>query len=201
MAITPKPITEHTQRLEDRSPIGTRYTDGRGGVYTLVAYDIDPDRRAIAEPVLLGDYQFEISHTLYDVLDHGSVRLEYANEIVEGEQTLDVAPADPEMSERARAAAMKRYQEPARDTGDLWSVLVFEDLDTDDKVTAFHKWAKAELELRKAEAELARAAQERAWTLERLIGLTGSQQKAGRTVGLNQSSISRALRTLPADRP
>lgn len=200
MDITPKPITEHTLRLEDRSPIGTRYTDGRG-TYTLVAYEIDPTQRAIADPVLLGDYELKKPPTLYDVLDHGSVNLEYAREIVEGDQVLEVAPEDPEMSERARAAALKRYEEPARDTSDLWAVLAFEDLDTDDKVAAFHKWAEAELDLRKAEAELARASRDRAWTLKRLIGLTGSQQKAGRTVGLNQSSVSRALRSLPADRP
>ncbi|MET8682201.1 hypothetical protein ABZW18_32670 [Streptomyces sp. NPDC004647] len=73
-------------------------------------------------------------------------------------------------------------------------MLAFNDLNTDDEVKAFHLWRRAQSELRKAEQTLARAATDRAVTLERLVNLTGSQEKAGKIVRLNQSSVSSSLR-------
>lgn len=198
MTITPKPITDRTRRIEDRSPIGTRYRDSStGSYYTLVAYSLDATTPHLAHPILIGDYQFDTTRTWYDGLADGSVTMESAREIVTDDEVLEVAPADPEKSTRARAAAMNRNEESARSTSDLWSVLAFDDLNTDEEIAAFHAWAEAELELRKAEMTLARAARDRAGKLQRIVNLKGSQAAAGRVVGLNQSSISRSLKTLP----
>lgn len=195
MTITPKPVTANTSHINDRSPIGTRYTDGTGFV-TLVAYEMSPNRPTEALPVFVDDDDLDAS-------TDGSAPLNYAMEYVDvhDDEALTVAPADAEKSRSARAAALKRYNEPPMDTSDLHRVLCFEDLTTDDEIKAFHRWGAAELELRKAQHELARAARNRADTLQALVHLRGSQDKAGRTVGLNQSSISRALRGATPERP
>lgn len=200
MTITPKPITADTGHINDRSPIGTRYTDG-SGFCTLVAYEMSPTQPQRALPMFVDDYDLDAPRTEFDILSDGSIPLEYATEFVDDNDPLTVAPDDPAKSQRARAAAQKRYNEPPVDTGDLHRVLCFEDLDSDEEIKAFHRWGVTELELRKVQYDLARASRARADALQVIVHLRGSQERAGRTVGLNQSSVSRALRSASPDRP
>lgn len=203
MAITPKPITERTRHIEDRSPIGTRYRasyEGDGHCYTLVAYELDPTQPRTAIPYFIGDYQFNTKRTWVDQLTDGTILIETAAEIVTDDQVLEVAPDDLEKATRARSAAMGRYQEPYRNTGDFGRVLAFEDLTTDQEVAAFHAFAEAERKLREAQWTLERVARERSERVARIADLKGSQSAAARTLGVNQSSVSRALRERP-ERP
>lgn len=200
VTITPKPITTDTFHIDDRSPIGTRYTHGRG-FCTLVAYEMSPTQPQRALPMFVDDYDLDTPRTEFDILSDGSIPLDYATEFVDDNDPLTVAPDDLEKSQRARAAAQKRYNEPPADTGDLHRILCFEDLDSDEEIQAFHRWGATELELRKVQYDLARASRARADALQVLVHLRGSQDRAGKTVGLNQSSVSRALRSATPDQP
>ena len=200
VTITPKPITADTFHINDRSPIGTRYTEGTS-LLTLVAYEMSPNQPNRALPVFIDDDDLDATHTEFDLLSDGSIPLDYAAEYVEGDDALTVTPDDPEKSKRARAAAQKRYNEQPVDTGDLHRVLCFEDLTSENEIKAFHRWGAAELELRKVQYDLARASRTRGDALHVLVNLRGSQEKAAQVVGLNQSSVSRALRSATPDRP
>jgi hypothetical protein len=183
VTITARPIVGDRCHIDDRSPIGTRYTDGTS-TYTLVAYELSPARRSLALPVLVDDDELDAPRTEFDFLSDGSIPLMYPMEIVDADGVLAVAPGDSEMADRARAAAVKRYNEPPVDTGDLHRVLAFEDLATVEEVKAFHLWAEAELAVRKAQYDLARASAGRDAALQRVANLTGSRDSAGRVVGL-----------------
>ncbi|HEY6116816.1 MAG TPA: hypothetical protein VI172_12735 [Candidatus Dormibacteraeota bacterium] len=200
MTITAKPINANTGHIDDRSPIGTRYTDGHT-TYTLVAYELNPSIPTRALPMFVDEDDLDTPRTEFETLSDGSIPLAYAMELVDGNETLTLAPENPEQSRRARAAALQRYNEPAADTGDLSRVLAFEDLNDEDEVKAFHRWAVTEIALRKAQHALARASRDRADALARIVGLRGSQDKAAAVVGLNQSSVSRALKAATPDRP
>ncbi|SFY54030.1 hypothetical protein [Streptomyces sp. F-1] len=84
-----------------------------------------------------------------------------------------------------------------RDTSDFSRVMLHGDLGSDEEVTAFLLYAKAELELRLPQRKLERASRERAERIALVADLTGSQRRAARVLGLNQSTISRALRECP----
>ncbi|MFJ1528256.1 hypothetical protein ACIOFV_07475 [Streptomyces mirabilis] len=198
--LTPKPITHDTELLRDRSPIGTRYTCG-GTAYTLVAYGFAWTFPGTAQPYLLRDDELDIPQSRHEHIAGGSVTLKCPADILGPDEVLEVAPDDPDKAERARAAALKRYNEPARVVGDLLRVCAFEDLTSDEEIDAFHRWDKAELNLRNAQAVLARAAASRAEVIETFVRLRGSQRKAGDLLGLNQSSISRALQGPLRDNP
>lgn len=203
MNITPKPITEDTDRMSSRSPIGTRYTDGEHS-YTLVAYSIDPYAPTQAVPVLVGDNDLaEYPNTnWFDHLTDGALKLcDPADILGIGCEELQVAPADLEAANKARAAAVKQYQDrPHFDTQEFTNVMAFDDLATDDEVAAFIAFAKAELELRKAQFEMERASRQRSNRVARIADLKGSQRAAAQMLGLNQSTVSRALRERP-ERP
>ncbi|MFI5831109.1 hypothetical protein ACIA6C_28310 [Streptomyces sp. NPDC051578] len=194
MSLTPRPIKCNTSSVASRSPIGTRYTDG-DETYTLVAYRYDDANPKLAIPILVGDSDFDDKEpNWFETLTHGSITLEVPSSVLAAEDILEIAEADEELSARARAAAFKRYNEPARDTSDWVSVLAFEDIETDEELAAFHRWVKTELALREAQAALARAAEERGYAIGELVALRGSQEKAARLIGLNQSSVNRAMR-------
>jgi hypothetical protein len=200
MTNTPKPITVKTRRIEDRSPIGTRYTDGTY-TYTLVAYSIDPHSPRSAHPLFVDDDDLNNPDPhWFDRMTNGSLNLRYVPDILgDGrDEVLEVAPADPEIAARARAAAVKQYQDrPYRDTGELQRVMAFDDLTSDEELAAFVEFGKAELELRQAQRALERASHQRSERMARIVDLKGSQQAAARTLGANQSSVSRALRERP----
>lgn len=196
MALTAHPITARTYSMDDRSPIGTRYADG-DDLYTLVAYDMPPTNPRQALPMFVWDDDLDAEPTEFDILSRGSIEVSYAQAILDDGEELVPAPADPETSARARAAAVARYQEPYRDTGDAQRVLAFDDLATQEEVDAFHQWGRADLALRDAQYALERAAKERAYTLRTIVNLRGSQPKAAAALGMNQSSVSRALRLAP----
>lgn len=201
MTITQKPITLRT-KTADRSPIGTRYVIGES-TYTLVAYSHSRNGfgKPTATPVLVSDYDLDAPRTEWDILSDGSLTFECPESLLNDlDEILEVAPEDPERSDRARAAALKRYNEAARSTADQWEVLSFDDLTTDQEFAAFVEFTEAELRLRKAQAELERAARERSEWIARIADLKGSQQAAARTLGVNQSTVSRALRERP-ERP
>lgn len=200
MNITPQTITEGTDRMSRRSPIGTRYTaDGHG--YTLVGYSIDPYLPTQAVPVFVADDDLGNipNPNWYDRLANGALALLYPEDILGiGSEELHVAPADEETASKARAAAVKQYQDrPYRDTGEIHRVMAFDDLTTDDEVAAFIAFGKAELELRKAQMTLERASRERSDRVARIADLKGSQKAAAQTLGVNQSTVSRALRERP----
>ncbi|MFF8911544.1 hypothetical protein [Streptomyces olivaceoviridis] len=199
MTMTPQPITEHSDTMSDRSPIGTRYAD-EDGTYTLVAYLIDPHAPRYARPVLVADDDLTNppSHP-YDRIANGDLPLLYPEDVCGlGSETLEVAPDDPEMTAKARAAAVKQYQaRPYRDTGEFNRVMAFDDLTTDEELAAFINFAAAELELRQAQQALEKASRTRAEHIARIADLKGSQQAAARTLGVNQSTVSRALRERP----
>lgn len=196
MALTAHPITARTCSMDDRSPIGTRYADG-DELYTLVAYDMSPFNPRQALPMFVWDDDLDAEATEFDTLSRGSIEVSYAREIIDGDEELVPAPASPETSDRARAAAVARYQESYRNTGDSQRVLAFEDLTTQEEVDAFHRWAKADLALCDAQYALERAAKKRAYTLRTIVNLRGSQTKGAAALGMNQSSVSRALRMVP----
>jgi hypothetical protein len=194
MAFTPQPIKCNTNSIARRSPIGTRYTDG-DDTYTLVAYRYDDANPRFALPILIADSELnDGDRTWFETLTHGSITLEVPTSILGDDQILEVAEPNDEMADRARTAAVKRYNEPARDTGDFVSVLAFEDLETDEELAAFHQWVTTELALREAQAALSRAAERRGYAIGDLVHLRGSQDAAARLLGMNQSSVSRAMR-------
>lgn len=200
MTITPKPITVKTRRAEDRSPIGTRYTDGEY-TYTLVAYSIDPHSPRSAYPLFVDDDDLNgPAPHWFDRMTNGALNLLYAPDILgDGkDEVLKVAPADPEAAAKAQAAAVKQYQDrPYRDTGELQRVMAFDDLASDEELAAFVEFGKAELELRQAQQALERASRQRSERVARIADLKGSQKSAAQTLGVNQSTVSRALRERP----
>jgi hypothetical protein len=203
MTITATPITAKKHRTADRSPIGTRYTDGTY-TYTLVAYSIDPHSPNRALPLFVDDDDLNGTDPhWFDRLTNGALNLMYTEDILgDGDdEVLEVAPADPEKAAQARAAAIKQYQaRPYRDTGELGRVTAFDDLTTDEELAAFIEFGKAELELRKAQWALERVSRERSERVARIADLKGSQRAAAQTLGINQSTVSRALRERP-ERP
>ncbi|KFG71345.1 hypothetical protein [Streptomyces mutabilis] len=199
MTATPKPITEHdTFRIGDRAPIGTRYTNEDGPV-TLVAYEIDPHART-ARPLFIADEDLakKPSAHWYDRATVGSIPVyEIADVVGIGDPALHPTQADPEQSALARTAFANRTEPTFLDTTVLSRVHLCDDLDSDEEVEGFLAYARAELELRKAQRVLDQAARERSATIRRMVDLKGSQQRAGQTLGLNQSTVSRALRERP----
>ncbi|MFE6474537.1 hypothetical protein [Streptomyces rochei] len=198
MTITPKPITEDTNRMSDRSPLGTRYTDGTE-TYTLVAYSIDPLSPQYARPAFVADNDLTNPSThWYDRLANGTLPLLYPEDICGEDETLTVAAEDSETSTKARTAAVKQYQaRPYRDTGEFSRVMAFGDLTTDEELAAFIEFAKTEVELRQVQWKLEHVSRERSETIARICDLKGSQQAAAQTLGVNQSTVSRALRERP----
>jgi hypothetical protein len=198
MTTTPRPITRDSDTLADRSPIGTRYSDGHT-TYTLIGYSIDPYTPKAAYPVFVDDYDLANPNTdLLSELTDGKLNLLPLWDVVTDGETLEVAPADPETAGKARAAAVKQYQaRPYRDTGELARVMAFDDLTTDEEIAAFIDFAKAELELRKAQWALEKASRARSERIARIADIKGSQRTAAQTLGLNQSTVSRALRERP----
>ncbi|MFM9629350.1 hypothetical protein ACKI10_17205 [Streptomyces galilaeus] len=204
MTAAPKPITEHDAfRIEDRAPIGTRYTDGSGKYpVTLVAYDVDPYARA-ALPLFISDDELakEPSTHWYDRAVDGSISLEEISDLVgTGDPALHPSQPDPEQGALARAALVNRTEPTFLDTTVFSRVRLYGDLDTDEEVEAFISYAKAELELRKSQWTLEKASRERSQRMARIADLKGSQQATAQTLGVNQSTVSRALRERP-ERP
>jgi hypothetical protein len=198
MTSTPKPITEDTYSMSERSPLGTRYTDGTE-TYTLVAYLIDPRTPRYARPVFVADDDLaNPSEHWYDRLANGALPLLYPEDVCDEDEPLTVAPEYPEAAAAARAAAVKQYQaRPYRDTGEFGKVMAFGDLATDEEVDAFIDYARAEVELREAQWKLEKVSRERSGKIARIYDLKGSQHAAAQTLGLNQSTVSRALRERP----
>ncbi|MGW4825450.1 hypothetical protein ACWEP4_42905 [Streptomyces sp. NPDC004227] len=202
MTITPQTITEKSNRMSQRSPIGTRYTDGEY-TYTLVAYSIDPYAPKRAHPIFVEDGALNgTTPHWFDRLTNGDLHLMRAQDILGiGSETLEIAPADPETEAKARAASVKQYQaRPYGDTMQFTEVMAFDDLATDEELAAFIEFGKTELELRKAQWSLERASHDRSERIARIADLKGSQQAAAQTLGVNQSTVSRALRERP-ERP
>ncbi|MGW4493800.1 hypothetical protein [Streptomyces sp. NPDC004376] len=198
MTITPKPINSKSYRISERSPIGTRYTSGKS-TFTLAAYSIDPSRPKTARPRFIDDSDLDDNTpNWFDNLTDGSIRLYHLEDILGFQDTLEVAPDAPELADRARTAAVKRYQDrPYVDTGEFTQVMLFDDLTTDEELTAFMEFAKAELRLREMQYEMERASRDRSECVARLVDLKGSQQAAAKTLGWNQSTVSRAARERP----
>ncbi|CAL9668006.1 hypothetical protein SUDANB145_07262 (plasmid) [Streptomyces sp. enrichment culture] len=199
MTAAPKPITEDDAfRIEDRAPIGTRYTN-EDGLVTLVAYEVDPHART-ARPLFIADETLsqKPSTHWYDRATVGSIPVYEITDVVGiGDPVLHPAQPDPEQAALARAAFANRTAPTFLDTTVLSRVHLHGDLDSDEEVEAFLAYAKAELELRKAQRVLDQAARERSATISRMVDLKGAQQRAGQTLGLNQSTVSRALRERP----
>lgn len=186
-------------RIEDRAPIGTRYTDGED-TYTLVAYSVDPQPRS-ARPLLIADTDLDakpLTHW-YDRATKGSIEVLDISDVLAAGETLQPAEPDTEKADAARAAFAGRTEPTFRDMSYFSHVTLHADL-ADDEVSAFLAYATAELELRIAQRELERAAQARAERIALMVRLKGSQSEAARTLGLNQSTVSRAVRDVP-ERP
>lgn len=178
--LTPKPITPDTTSMACRSRLGTRYTDGTHD-FTLVAYDIRHEDTAI--PVFVADSDLDVLRSEYEWVVDGSVALHYARDLVGDDEALQVTHDNPVRADRARAAAVRRYNEPPCDTGDLFRVLAFSDLTTAAEVSAFSIWVEAELALREAEAVRYRAARRRFDVLDHLVRLMDGQEEAARLIG------------------
>lgn len=199
MTATPKPITEDDAfRIEDRAPIGTRYIN-EDGPFTLVAYEVNPHSRA-ARPLFIDDEDLgkKPSTHWYDRMTEGSIPVYDITDVVGiGDPTLFPTEPDAEQAALARAAFANRTEPTFLDTSEFSRVNLHDDLNSNEEVEAFLAYAKAELELRQAQRKLDRAARERSARIARMADLKGSQQRAGRALGLNQSTVSRALRERP----
>ncbi|MFE6412598.1 LysR family transcriptional regulator [Streptomyces sp. NPDC057837] len=202
MTTTPKPITEDDAfRIEDRAPIGTRYTNEDGPV-TLVAYEVDPHTRT-ARPLFIADEALtkKPSTHWYDRATVGSIPVYDISDVVGiGDPALNPTQPDPEQAILARAAFANRTEPTFLDTSVFSRVHLHDDLNSEEEVEAFLAYAKAELELREAQWKLDKAARERSAKIARMVDVKGSQQAAARALGLNQSTVSRALRERP-ERP
>lgn len=202
MTTTPKPITEDDAfHIEDRAPIGTRYTNDDGPV-TLVAYEIDPYART-ARPLFIADEDLakEPSTHWYDRATAGSIPLYDISDLVGiDDPALHPTQPDPEQAALARAALTNRTEPTFTDTTTFTRVRLCGDLNTEEELAAFLAFSKAELELRETQWKLERISRKRSETIARIYDLKGSQQAAAQTLGLNQSTVSRALRERP-ERP
>jgi hypothetical protein len=196
MTSTLKPITENDAfRLEDRAPIGSRYTTDDGPI-TLVAYQVDPHART-ARPLFIADEDLtkKPSTHWYDRATVGSIPVYEISDLVDADDSaLRPIESDPEQAGLARAAFANRTEPTFLDTTVFSRVNLHDDLSTDEETEAFLAYAKAELELRKAQRELDDAARARSARIARMVDLKGSQSATARTLGLNQSTVSRALR-------
>jgi hypothetical protein len=196
MTITPQPITEDDAfRIEDRAPIGARYTTGDGPI-TLVAYEVDPHART-ARPLFIADEDLakKPSTHWYDRAVVGSIPVYEISDLVDADDcALHPIEPDVEQARLARAAFINRTEPAFRDTIVFSRVHLHGDLNGDEEVEAFLLYAKAELELRKAQRELDGAARDRSARIARMVDLKGSQHAAAQTLGVNQSTVSRALR-------
>lgn len=200
MTTTPKPITEDDAfRIEDRAPIGTRYTNEDGPV-TLVAYEVDPHAR-IARPLFIADEDLakEPSTHWYDRATVGSIPVYDISDVVDrNDPALHPTRPAPEQAALARAAFAKRTEPTFLDTTVFSRVHLHDDLNSDEEVNAFLAYAKAELKLREAQWLLDKAARERSEKISLMVDLKGSQHAAAQTLGVNQSTVSRAVRERPA---
>ncbi|MET9445037.1 hypothetical protein [Streptomyces sp. NPDC006610] len=198
---TPGPITEDDAfRIEDRAPIGTRYASDEDGPVTLVAYEVDPHSRT-ARPLFIADEDLakKPSTHWWDRAAVGSIPLYDISDVVDSsDPVLRPTDADPEQAALARAALAHRTEPTFPEVSVFSRVRLYDDLNTDEEVRAFVAYAKAELKLREAQDALARASRERSEKIALVADLKGSQQRAARTLGLNQSTVSRALRERPA---
>jgi hypothetical protein len=170
--------------------------------FTLVAYSVDPHSRT-AFPLFVADADITAGSNThwYDRATKGSIALLEVSDVVGiGSEVLHPATPDQERSDAAIAAIASREEHTFRDTSDFSRVMLHGDLNTDEEVTAFLAYAKAELELRVAQRQLEKTSRERSEWIARVADLTGSQRRAARVLGLNQSTISRALRERP-ERP
>ncbi|MFE6355844.1 LysR family transcriptional regulator [Streptomyces rochei] len=201
-ATTARVITEDDRfSIQDRSPIGSRYTDG-DEEFTLVAYSVDPHGQT-AFPLFIADADIAAGPNThwYDQAAKGSIALLEVSDVVGiGSEVLHPASPDQERTDAALAALASREEHAFRDTSDFSRVMLHGDLSTEEEVAAFLAYAKAELELRVAQRQLEMASRERSELIARVADLTGSQRRAARVLGLNQSTISRALRERP-ERP
>ncbi|MFD7922476.1 hypothetical protein ACFV3R_25030 [Streptomyces sp. NPDC059740] len=199
----PTPITERSRfKITNRIPIGSRYADDETG-YTLVAYSVDPVNGR-AEPLFIADDDIgegAASQHWMDRAMHGSTPLLAVSDVVGiGSETLHPAPDDADKAAAAFAALATREEHTFRDTGDFSRVTLYAELNSDEEVAAFLAYAKAELELRSAQRRLERAARDRSERIALVADLTGSQRQAAKVLGVNQSTVSRALRERP-ERP
>ncbi|MGW3400170.1 hypothetical protein [Streptomyces zhihengii] len=196
---TPQPITSNDTTLATRSPIGTRYEDG----LTLVAYSVDPfTNYHYAMPLFIADEDIAkpLTHP-YDLIAHGSIQVYELPDVISDGETLELDEPDEEKTAAALAAYANRTEPGLRDTRDFTRVTLHGDLDSDAEVAAFIAYGKAELKLRAAQHAMERASATRAETIAQLVDLKGSQPKAAKTLGLNQSTISRALRERRPEQP
>ncbi|MFE0470442.1 hypothetical protein ACFW2V_02350 [Streptomyces sp. NPDC058947] len=195
-------ITENDRfSIADRMPIGSRYTDGEEA-FTLVAYSVDPHSRT-AHPLFIADADIAAGPNThwYDRATSGSIALLEVSDLLGiDDEALQPADPDQERTDAAIAALAGREEHTFRDTRDFSRVMLHGDLNSDEEVAAFLAYAKAELELRVAQRQLERTSRERSERIALVADLAGSQRRAAQVLGLNQSTISRALRERP-ERP
>lgn len=195
----PSNITEDDRfRIADRAPIGTRYTNGDETV-TLVAYSVNP-HAGTASPLFIADSDITKappSHWYDRAIDGSIPLLEVPDVVGIGSEVLQPAAPDQEKTDLALAALAAREEPTFRDTRYFSYVMLHGDLTSEEEVAAFLAYAQAELELRAAQYAVERMARERSERIALIADLTGSQRRAAGVLGLNQSSISRALRERP----
>lgn len=195
MDTTPTPINEDDDLyLAHRAPINTRYANDDDTV-TLVAYSVDPINQR-AEPCFIADADLDKKPSThwYDRMAEGSIPLWDRTDLVADDETLRPVAPDAERSQLAQAALDKRAEPTFRDTLDFTRVTLRADLNSDEEVHAFLGYAKAELKVRELQYQLERASQDRSQWIGSLVDLQKSQRAVGRTLGRDQSTISRAMR-------
>lgn len=169
--------------LEDsrKWPIGSRATDGVE-TYTVVATAITLGLTGEAGPILISDENVAAG------------RVDFSNlaEVDDWDRTLEALPAD-----EAKAAAALTFTANNRESAAMYEdYVVFDDPTTPEQIDAIINFGIADREWREIEAQQRQAATKRAIAMAQVAWSSNKNQStAARLLGVNQSSISRAVDT------
>ncbi|MHA6764663.1 helix-turn-helix domain-containing protein [Streptacidiphilus sp. PAMC 29251] len=154
-------------------PVGSRWTTADGDLATVVGFDCD-----LEEPWLLADY----------LLD-GEPQLETPENFAGDPSALTRADDDIETADRARALSRGRGV-PQHPT--LWDTPA-----TAGQILAVRAFLDATYAQIEADRAARKAAELRSERIAAIAGLCGSQTAAARLLGIDQSTVSRAINSLP----
>ncbi|MDX2694899.1 hypothetical protein [Streptomyces ipomoeae] len=164
--------------------IGSRVTAGTPDTFTLVALRLEGDGDVF--PIYVSDGCVTGRDTQFGILERDDLE--------------DIAPAqdDPEKADAARAWASRDRESI---TGYGHDAVLFDIPASIDQLWRFLLFCEADREWRIAERAQREAASRRASAVAQVAWTDGSQSSAARILGLNQSTVSRAVAASTSEAP
>lgn len=184
------PLHEKAEQIYQKARqynIGSRITleglpeDG----HTLVALELQGESDLF--PIYVSDDYVTGKDTQFGVLERDDL-----------EDGILPSPDDPEKTRAARAWAASNREYLTRHGH---SYVLFDDPASVEQVLCFLRFCAADREWRLAEGEQRRAAAERGHAIAQIVWTDSNQSSTARLLGLNQSSVSRAVAASTSNAP